>query len=59
MKINHSFQINSLLKMNLIVFDFYIRKIVPQEVCEGWIIFKREKIWNEWFIFIFFDIYNN
>ena len=23
------------------------------------IIFKRELIWNEWFIFIFIDIYNN
>jgi hypothetical protein len=22
-------------------------------------IFKRELIWNEWFIFIFIDIYNN
>jgi hypothetical protein len=23
------------------------------------IIFKRELIWNEWFIFIFIDFYNN
>ena len=32
MKINHTFQINSLLKMILIVFNFYLRKIVLQEV---------------------------
>jgi hypothetical protein len=32
MKINHSFQINSLLKIILIVFHFYLRKIVLQEV---------------------------
>ena len=25
----------------------------------GIIIFKRELIWNEWFIFIFIDIYNS
>ena len=42
----------------VIVFNFYLRKIVLQEV-EGEIIFKRELIWNEWFIFIFIDIYNN
>jgi hypothetical protein len=41
----------------LIVFNFYLRKIVLQEV--GEIIFKRELIWNGWFIFIFIDIYNN
>ena len=35
MKINHSFQINFLLKMILIVFNFYLRKIVLQEV-GGW-----------------------
>ena len=35
MKINHSFQIKSLLKMILIVFNFYLRKIVFQEVEEG------------------------
>ena len=35
MKINHSFQINSLLKMILIVFNFYLRKIVLQEVGGG------------------------
>ena len=35
MKINHSFQIISLLKMILIVFNFYLRKIVLQEVCVG------------------------
>ena len=32
MKINHSFQINSLIKIILIVFNFYLRKIVLQEV---------------------------
>ena len=42
----------------VIVFNFYLRKIVLQEV-GGEIIFKRELIWNEWFIFIFIDIYNN
>jgi hypothetical protein len=42
---------------HVIVFYFYLRKIVLQEV--GEIIFKRELIWNEWFIFIFIDIYNN
>ena len=42
--------------MILIVFNFYLRKIVLQV---GGIIFKRELIWNEWFIFIFIDIYNN
>jgi hypothetical protein len=41
-----------------IVFNFYLRKIVLQEVGRG-IIFKRELMWNEWFIFIFIDIYNN
>ena len=35
MKINHSFQINFLLKMILIVFNFYLRKIVLQEVGGG------------------------
>jgi hypothetical protein len=42
---------------HVIVFNFYLRKIVLQEV--GGIIFKTELIWNEWFIFIFIDIYNN
>jgi hypothetical protein len=28
-------------------------------VVVGGVIFKRELIWNEWFIFIFIDIYNN
>jgi hypothetical protein len=47
--------------MILIVLIFYLRKIVLQEVCVGGggIFFKRELIWNEWFIFIFIDIYNN
>ena len=58
MKKNHSFQINSLLKMILIVFNFYLHKIILQEVGEK-ILFKGELIWNEWFIFIFIDIYNN
>ena len=47
-------------------FYFYLRNIVLQEVCVcvcgggGGIIFNlREFIWNEWFIFIFIDIYNN
>ena len=44
---------------HVIVFNFYLRKIVLQEVWGGGIIFKRELIWNEWFIFIFIDIYNN
>ena len=38
MKINHSFQINSLLKMicdRFKLFIFYLRKIVLQEVCGG------------------------
>ena len=35
MKINHSFQINFLLKMILIVFNFYLRKIVLQEMGGG------------------------
>ena len=43
MKINHSFQINSLLKMILIVFNVYLRKIVLQEVGES---FLREN-WFE------------
>ena len=42
-----------------IVLNLYLRKIVIQEVWGGGIIFKRELIWNEWFIFIFIDIYNN
>ena len=45
MKINHSFQINSLLKMicdRFSLFIFYLHKIVLQEV--GKIIFKRELI---------------
>ena len=61
MKLNHSFQINSLLKKicdRFQLFNFYLRKIVLQEM-GGEIIFKRELIWNEWFIFIFIDIYNN
>jgi hypothetical protein len=58
MKKNHSFQINSLLKMILIVFNFYLHKIILQEVGEK-ILFKGELIWNEWFIFTFIDIYNN
>jgi hypothetical protein len=33
------------------LFNFYLRKIVLQEV-GGKIIFKRELIWSEWFIFI-------
>ena len=36
MKMNRSFQINSLLKMicdRLKLFNFYLRKIVLQEVC--------------------------
>ena len=33
MKINHSFQINSLLKTIFIVFNFYLRKIVYQVYC--------------------------
>ena len=37
MKINHSFQINSLLKMILIVFNVYLRKIVLQEVGESFL----------------------
>ena len=43
------------------LFNFYLRKIVHQEMGGGGegIIFKRELIWNEWFIFIFIDIYNN
>jgi hypothetical protein len=46
---------------HVIVFNFYLRKIVLQEVCVwgGGIILKRELIWNEWFIFIFIDIYND
>ena len=46
---------------HVIVFNFYLCKIVLQEVWGGGggIIFKRELIWNEWFIFIFIDIYNN
>jgi hypothetical protein len=44
---------------HVIVFYLYLRKIVLQEVEGGGIIFKRELIWNEWFIFIFIDIYNN
>ena len=43
---------------HVIVFYFYLRKIVLQEVGRGGIIFKIELIWNEWFIFIFIDIYN-
>ena len=42
---------------HVMVFNFYLRKIVLQEV-GGEIIFKRELIWNEWFIFIFIVIYN-
>ena len=53
-----SSQINSLLKMILIVFNFYLHKLFSKK-CGGRIIFKRELIWNEWFIFIFIDIYNN
>ena len=41
MKINHTFQINSILKM--ICDRFYLRKIVLQEV-GGETIFKRELI---------------
>ena len=44
------------------LFNFYLRKIVLQEVGGGGgggVIFKREFIWNEWFIFIVIDIYNN
>ena len=44
---------------HVIVFNFYLRKIVLQEMGGGEIIFKRELIWNEWFSFIFIDIYNN
>jgi hypothetical protein len=35
MKINHSFQINSLLKWFWSFFNFNLRKIVLQEVCVG------------------------
>jgi hypothetical protein len=45
--------------MILSVFNLYLRKIVFLEVCVGGgFIIKRELIWNEWFIFIFNDIYN-
>jgi hypothetical protein len=44
---------------HVIVFNFYFRKVVLQEVWGAGIIFKIELIWNEWFIFIFIDIYNN
>jgi hypothetical protein len=44
---------------HVIVFSFYLRKIVLQEVGRGESFFKRELIWNESFIFIFIDIYNN
>ena len=37
-------------------FPLTLHKIVLQEVGGG-VIFKRELIWNEWFIFIFIDIY--
>ena len=58
MKRNQSFQINSLSKKwFVIVFNVYFRKIALQE--GGRVIIKREFIWNEWFIFIFIDIYNN
>jgi hypothetical protein len=43
---------------HVIVLDIYLRKIVLQEVWGG-VIFKRELFWNEWFILIFIDIYNN
>jgi hypothetical protein len=42
---------------HVIVFNFYLRIIVLQE--EYVVFFKKELIWNEWFIFIFIDIYNN
>jgi hypothetical protein len=42
---------------HVIVFNFFLRIIVLQE--EYVVFFKKELIWNEWFIFIFIDIYNN
>ena len=42
----------------MIVFNFYLRKIVLQEVGGKSFLSLREFIWNEWFIFIFIDIYN-
>ena len=52
--------INKDEKWFVIVFNFYLRKIVLQKVWVGGSFLSlREFIWNEWFIFIFIDIYNN
>jgi hypothetical protein len=44
----------------VIVFNFYFcNKIFLREVGGKSFLSLREFIWNEWFIFIFIDIYNN
>ena len=37
----------------------YFAEVKIKKLKRSKIIFKRELIWNEWFIFIFIDIYNN
>jgi hypothetical protein len=37
----------------------YFAEVKIKKFKRSQIIFKRELIWNEWFIFIFIDIYNN
>jgi hypothetical protein len=37
----------------------YNNNIIQTVSTYYYFIFKRELIWNEWFIFIFIDIYNN
>ena len=59
--LSHSFQINSLLKMIPPHFlENYFAALNIKKLKTITNHFKRELfIWNEWYIFIFIDIYNN